>query len=526
MTAHLLSIALSAVASGPGTYHDAVVPAPVRNVAPIGDTPPDDVSPAERIADWHDDPVLFVQEVFGAEPDEWQKDALRAVAGNPRVAMSACKGPGKSCTLAWVVWWFLTTRVDSQVAVLSITADNLKDGLWKELARWHAKSKLLERAFECKAERIKSRTSPGTWFCSARSFAKTASAEEQAHSLAGLHGEHVLIVLDEVGDYPEGVIPAAEAIFANEGDHRLVVAGNPTNPNRALGTIVRSPKGWVVIHITGDPDDPKRSPRIDIEYAREMIEKWGRDHPYVMVNILGLFPPSAENQLISANDVTLAMARDMPALAYQSDPIIWGLDPARSDRSVADEAALARRQGLLARRILTWRGKDGTQLGDIIGRLINEAEDAGEKPDVIFVDVGGVGSSVYDRLRVLGYEDLVIAVDFAGTAEDSERYHNVRAEIWDRMAMWVRKRPSCLPSDSTLAAELQAPLFKFVDKGKKTKFLLESKDDMKKRGVGSPNRADSLALTFTSNVNRRGRHARALDQRTNFYEAAGRPFSL
>lgn len=462
----------------------------------------------DAIRAWRSDPVLFVRQVFGAEPDAWQRDALAAVARDPKVAMSACKGPGKSCLLAWVIWWFLATNVDAQVIAVSITSDNLKDNLWKELALWQSKSPLLQKAFEWGAERIKSIERPATWWCSARSFARASDATQQANTLAGFHGQNILVVLDELGDYPEGVLSAAEAIFANDVNAKLVVAGNPTSTSGSLYRVVKQSQGWHVIFITGDPDDPKRSPRISLRWAQEEIAKWGRENPWIMVNILGEFPPAGENQLISVNDVLAAMSRDVPALSYRTDPIIWGVDPSVSLRAGADEAALARRQGVLARKLHVWRGKDGPELASAIGRLILEAEQEGQMPDAIFVDAGGVGRSCYDHLIHLGYEDVVVQVDFGGAAGDA-RFLNKRAEMWWGLSEWVHSAQSCLPSDPVLQAELPGPTFKFRAVNKQTKFQLESKDDMKARGVASPNRADALALTFAAPVARKGREARA-----------------
>lgn len=461
---------------------------------------------------WRGDPVRFVRDQFGVEPDEWQKDALRAVAVNPKVAMSACKGPGKSCLLAWVIWWFLATHEDSEVVAVSITSDNLKDGLWKELAVWMAKSQLLGRIFTLKAERItvvddKKPEKMQTWWCSARSFAKSADVTQQANTLAGLHNRDVMVVLDEIGDYPPGVLPAAEAIFANEVNAKLVVAGNPTSTNGPLYAIVSQPKGWVVIRVTGDPDDPKRSPRISKKWAESEIERWGRDNPFVKVNILGEFPPAGSDQLISIDDVMAAMARDVPALSYRSDPIIWGIDPSRSDKRAADEATLARRQGVLARKIHFWRGLDGPKLAIAIGKLLLEAEKDGELPDAIFIDVGGVGASCVDHLKLLGWDDIIVPVDFGGSADDN-RFLDKRSEMWWLMSEWVSAPTSCLPNDQVLQGELVAPTFKYIVQNKRTGFKLESKDLLKARGVPSPNRADSLCLTFAEPVAPKGRAAR------------------
>lgn len=479
-----------------------------------GPPPPDafDRAVAAMVA-WHDDPVLYVRQVFGAEPDDWQADTLRAVARDPRVGMSACKGPGKTTVLAWIGWWFVDTRPHGQVICTSITADNLRDNLWKEFSVWYAKAPHLQRAFEIKGERIIHREHPKTWWISARSWAQGADPSQQANSLAGFHGKHVLNLLDEMGDYPDGVEIAAEGIFANSAidEAKLVAAWNPTRTDGpAYRVCTRDRKRWTIIHITGDPDDPKRSPRISREWAQQMIDDWGRDNPWVMVNVLGLFPSQASDKLIGANDVQLAMERDVPAHSFRTDPRIWGLDPARYGD---DEAALCRRQGIVCFRFITWRNLDGPQLADRVGGLLLEAEKTGELPDAIFVDVGGVGASAYDHLRLLGWGSLVHAVDFGGSPDDP-RYADKRAEMWDGTARWIKKLKGCLPTDPELPGQLTAPSFKFRPRGKRTCFVLESKEDLRKRGVPSPDRADALALTFAGPVNPVGRKAREQNQRS------------
>jgi hypothetical protein len=452
---------------------------------------------SDAIGRWAKDPVLFVRQMFGTKPDKWQAKALRAVRTKPRVAMSACKGPGKSCLLAWIVWWFLLCHVDAQIMCVSVTRDNLTDNLWKEIAKWMAKCEWLSEYFELLGERIINRKSPKTWWCSARAFPKSASVEEQANTLAGFHADNIMVVLDEIGDYPPGVLPAAEAIFANATNAHLVVAGNPTNVLGPLGQIVKVMyKRWHIVFISGDPDDSDRSPRISLKWAREQIEDHGRDDPWVMVNVLGLFPPKGINQLIDVNDVIEAQKRDMPALAYRGEARVWGLDPARFGD---DESVLAKRQGVLGRKMQIWRGLDGTELGNAVARALSESAKEGEPIDTLFVDVGGVGSSAYDRLGVLGWGHILVPVDF-GSRPDDGKYLNKRAEMWALMAQWVKRPTSCLPNDPVLRAELTAPTFGYKVVNKRTKFVLESKDQMKARGVASPNRADALALTWAATV--------------------------
>ena len=119
---------------------------------------------AAQLTRWRQDPVAFVRECLGAEPDAWQRDALAAFSGAERLALKACKGPGKTAVLAWCIWNFLLTRPYAKVAATSITEDNLTDNLWAELAKWHGGSPLLRNWFTWTKTRISCNEAPETWF--------------------------------------------------------------------------------------------------------------------------------------------------------------------------------------------------------------------------------------------------------------------------------------------------------------------------------------------------------------------------
>ena len=154
---------------------------------------------AKLIGRWADDAVSFVRECLQAEPDAWQEETLRALNTNMRVAMKACKGPGKSALLAWIILWFLATRPHPKIAATSISGDNLSDNLWTELAKWMRRSSFLSDTFTWTKTRVFAKDHPETWWASARTWPHSADAQQQADTLAGLHADYILFVLDEVG---------------------------------------------------------------------------------------------------------------------------------------------------------------------------------------------------------------------------------------------------------------------------------------------------------------------------------------
>lgn len=439
---------------------------------------------------WRADPVAFVREVFGAEPDAWQAEVLAAIVTNQRVALKACKGPGKSCVMAWIMLWFLAVYPHSKCLATSITGDNLRDNLWSEISLWQKKSKYLTEAFDWTAERVVNREHPETWFASARTWSKNADKTQQANTLAGLHGSYTLVCMDEVGDIPSGVAAAADASLSTGEFNRILIAGNPTQTEGPLyDACTRDRARWWVKEITGDPYDPTRAPRISVQWAKDQIEQWGPDNPWVMVNVFGKFPPTQSNKLLGPEEVGDAAQRDCSEFVYRDWPIIYGLDVARfgDDRSV-----LYKRQGPVAFSPRVWRGADTMTLADQVARHLLE-----EPGDAIFVDATGIGGGVQDRLAQMGFSP--IGVDFGSSALDA-RFADRRSEMWWLLHLWIKKGGGCIPNSPELRAELVGPTYGFTTGQKVTRLKLESKDDMKKRGLSSPDMADALALTFASPV--------------------------
>lgn len=441
---------------------------------------------------WREDPVAFVREVIGVEPDAWQVDVLRAFPKSPRAAMKACKGPGKTAVLSWIAWNFLVTRPHPKVVATSITSDNLADGLWTEMASWQNKSQFLREAFTWGKTRIFNNEHPETWWMSARTWPKGGSVDQQADTLAGLHADYVLFILDECGGIPDAVMAAAEAGLANAGtgggqEAHIVIAGNPTH---LAGPLYRSCTTerdmWHVTEITSDPDDPKRTPRVSAEWAREQIKKYGRDNPWVLVNVFGKFPPSSANALLGPDEVREAMARVMPYhTSLDCTAKIIGIDVAREG---GDQSCIVKRQGRYMHPPIMLRNVDSIQGS---GRVMTEWREW--DADACFIDnTGGFGGGWLDQLR--SYGRAAVGIHFAGKPDDP-RYYNKRAEMWFRMAEWV-KSGGCLPDVPELVAELTEPVYYF----KGDRVILEDKDQIRAKLGRSPDIADSLCLTFAADV--------------------------
>ncbi len=435
--------------------------------------------------------MRFAVECFGIEPDRWQVEAMSALGGdfNParRLAMKACTGPGKSATLAWMGWHrlacFASPGEHPKGAALSITADNLKDNLWSELAKWQNRSPFLTEAFQWTKERIYARDHPETWFLSARSYAKDADAEAIGRALSGLHSQFPFVLLDETGEMPASVGRAAAQIFTGAPrDAAIIQAGNPTSKSGLLYQACSAEAAqWTTITITADPDDPKRTPRVSKEHAQEMIDTYGRDNPWVMATILGLFPPSGFNSLLGSDDVDAAVRRSYKPDQMGDAPIILGGDVARQGD---DSSCIARRYGRIAYPLRTLRIPDTQQVAHQF-ILEKQAHD----PDAFFIDgTGGYGAGVIDRMRVLGHD--VVEVQFAGSSS-SPQFFNKRSEMYWLLAEWV-KAGGQLPDDKELKEELCATTYVYQG----DKFRIVEKAIIKAAIGRSPDKSDALALTF------------------------------
>jgi phage terminase large subunit len=451
-----------------------------------------------KIKDWRANPCKFVWDNFKVEPDAWQRDVLEAFTSpepsKRRISMQACAGPGKSAVLAWCGWLFIgcygAPGDHPKGAVVATTKDNLTDNLWPEFSKWQGRSDYLSSEFTWTKSRIYANQHPETWFLSARSWSKTANADEQGRTLSGLHSKYVLGLIDESGDIPVAVLKAGEQALGNCKFGKLAQAGNPTSKDGMLYAAGNTLQNWYVVRITGDPDDPKRSPRIDLQWAKDQIEQWGRDDPWVMAYILGQFPETALNTLLTPEEVDLSMSRQYRMEQFQHAAKILGLDVAREG---LDSSVLTKRQGLVCFPQECFRGLTSFPLANRTILVHQQWQSDG----IIVDGTGGFGSGVIDALRAMGVTD-VLDCQFAAQANNPLKFYNMRAQIlWDA-AQWVKAGGS-LPPDPELKEEMTTLTYSF----KGNRILMEPKESLKKRLGRSPDKFDSLGTTFAFPVQKR-----------------------
>jgi hypothetical protein len=428
----------------------------------------------------------MVRELFHAEPDPWQAEGLSVFPHQERIAVKSAKGPGKTTLLSWLMWNFALTRPFPKIGATSISEDNLDDNLWPELAKWQAVSPLLMQQFQWSKTRIVYKEAPANWFMAARTWPRTADPSRQADTLAGLHADYSMFALDESGGIPQAVMTTAEASLASGIENKVVQTGNPTMLEGPLFRACNEDrKHWYVIEITGDPDNPKRSTRIKLEFARQQIASWGRDNPWVKVNILGEFPPASLNALLGYEEVRAAMHRHLTKDRYTWAQKRLGVDVARfgDDRTV-----LIPRQGRAVFRPKIMRHSRGSAPSvEIATAVIRAKVHWGSEQE--FIDAtGGWAAGASDVLLDSGYP--IYDVQFSGKPQDP-RYENRRAELWFAMADAI-KGGAALPMMLESIPEFTSPTYMF----RKGKFVLEDKALIKARLGYSPDIADALATTY------------------------------
>ena len=258
------------------------------------------------------------------------------------------------------------------------------------------------------------------------------------------------------------------------------------NPVRTSGTFFdshnRLKKEFHTMHVSCVD-----SPRVSKEFIKEMAIRYSEDSSAFYVRVLGEFPKLDDETIISLALVEDAQNRDIQM--SEMTPKIWGVDVARFG---SDQSVLAERQGTVINWIESWKGKDLMQLTGLITNKYEELPPS-QQPIEILVDSIGLGSGVVDRLQELGLP--VRGINVAEAPSMRGQYVNLRAELWFRMKEWLEARDCKLPKDEQLFSELVSPRYSFSSTGK---MKVEAKQDMKKRGLPSPDKADAVILTLAS----------------------------
>lgn len=465
-----------------------------------------------RLADYYDDPLNYVRDMFpwgrgellhATGPDTWQTQALEQIGAEvrargfdghtPVAALRFCRASGhdigKTTLAAWIVNWLKDTRPDSQGTVTANTFTQLETKTWAAIKRW-AKLAITRDLWEIGAAKMYHVEARDTWFVACQS-----SSEENSEAFAGQHAIYSTsyYVFDEASAIPDEIWRVAEGGLT-DGEPMIFAFGNPTRNSGAFYEACFGNKQHRWNHGSIDSRSSAISNKDTIE---EWLQDYGEDSDFFRVRVRGLPPNASESQLIPRDLVRAAMARSIRPLA--DDPLVAGVDVpdggsawfiVRFRRGLdGDPAAPIRVPGS---RI------DRSAMIASLARLCREGvkcRDEATRPlAAVFID-SAFGAPIVERLHALNF-DQVHEVRFGGKSPDPH-YANMRSYMWGKgVKEWLSKG-SLAKDDEKMLVDLTSPGFHL---DKTSRLVLESKEDMARRGVASPDDGDGLALTFAHPV--------------------------
>lgn len=450
-------------------------------------------------------------------PREWQKEELKAIGEHikrnlelismglePEVYKSATasgRGVGKSALVAMLVLWFMSTRIGGSAIITANTEQQLKSRTWAEVGKWHTllinahwfeKSALALKPYEWfqKALAKQLKIDTGYYYAQAQLW-----SEENPDAFAGVHNPNgIMVIFDESSGIPAPIWKVTEGFFTEPTAYRFHL--NFSNPRRNTGEFFecfhRFRNYWRRRNL-----DSRTVEGTDKKVLQEIVDKYGEDSDEARIEVKGEFPRQGDRQFISREAITGARERELEKDEHAA--LIMGIDVAR----FGDDSTVFRfRQGRDARSIppITVKGADNMAVANLAAHWITKV-----KPDAVCIDAGN-GTGVIDRLKEMGYK--VHEVWFGSKAEEQE-WVNKRTEMWARMREWLNG--GCIDGHQELIDDLSGPEYKFM--GSSDKLMLESKEDMKRRGLSSPDHGDALACTFAIKVARKDLAASRVGQK-------------
>ena len=433
-------------------------------------------------------------ELEGESIRTWQADVLKYIGErlqNPetrhqpiQIAVASGHGIGKSALIGMVVNWGMSTFEDCKVVITANTEPQLRTKTMPEIGKWVRRS-ITSHWFEVNAMSVCSKDDQHRKSWSADAVTWSVNNTE---AFAGLHNKkkRIIVIFDEASAIDDKVWDTTEGALTDENTEIIWLAfGNPTrNTGRFRECFTKNKHRWHCMQIDSR----------DVEGTNKaQIQKWLEDHgensDFFKIRVRGMFPNTSTKQFISVEDVDAAFGRTLRQEQIEFAPKIISVDPAWEGD---DDCVIAMRQGLYFKILRTFKKNDNdVQVANIIAQLEDE-----EQADAVFIDAG-YGTGIVSVARTLGREWQLVW--FGGKPDTDPGCLNKRAEMWSNMKKWL-KEGGALPKDQGLYDDLIGPETVPRMDGK---IQLESKDDMKSRGLPSPNKADALALTFAYSVQKK-----------------------
>lgn len=404
-------------------------------------------------------PVWFAREMLRLKPYTWQENVMWDVAlGRKPVALVAANGSGKTQNVAApLLLWHCATFPHSQVVTTAGVFRQVKEQLWSAL-REH-----------------QPRLGPGWEINQCDLHAPNGSravgfSTDDAGKFEGWHNKNLLMIVDEAKSVPDVIFQAIERCQPT----RLLLMSSAGSAEGEFASAFSTRRAFYSAHRVTSMDCAHLSDK----WVAGQIEKWGRDHPLVRSMIFSEFNEVSGSEMVLSR-VTLADCLDRPP-AYVPGPRLAFIDWAAG----RDENVVAIVSGNRLERLICWRDKDTMAAA---GRAISELRRWEVPNGNVFADDGGLGHPINDALVAAGVP--VRRLLNGQTAFSTEHYANLGAELWFSAARRIERREVILLDDETLLEQMTCRKRVTTLQGKAA---LEKKEDMRARGLSSPDRADAV----------------------------------
>lgn len=447
----------------------------------------------KKIPIYRKEPWTFAKEVMDFIPDKWQLEVLKDLVEHTHVTVRSGQGVGKTGLEAVVALWFLTVYPFPKVVATAPTRQQLHDILWAEISKWQSQSPLLESLLKWTKTKIYMRKFEERWFATAR----TATKPE---NMQGFHEDNMLFIVDEASGVADNIMEAILGTLSGD-NNKLLMCGNPTKTSGVFYDSHNRDRHHYRTHKVSSMDSTRTSKKnIDM-----LLEKYGKDSDVARVRIFGDFPRAEADTFIP-----LEVAELVKGSLYKPGKDITigdlGVDVARFGD---DETAIVKRIDNYVYPIKTYRKQDTTATTGYVLKAAREMMKNNNQLKKVYikVDDSGVGGGVTDQLKEKIREQRlpykVYPVINNGKADDSEHYENVGTEQWGVLRDVLNDNFSKhmqggaiemhFPNDDRLITQLTTRKYRMTSRGK---IALERKEEMKERGLDSPDRADAIVLSF------------------------------
>lgn len=433
------------------------------------------------------DPAGWVEAKLGERLWSIQRDIACSVVENSFTAVPSCHGAGKSYLASRIALWWVDIHPvgDAFVVTTAPTANQVNKILWREIRKAHLKAGLPGRIAGGTGTSIPEWSIDGVDVAYGRK-------PETLEGFQGIHAPYVLVIVDEGGAVPDWLIEGASTIATNPVNDRILVIGNPTRPASAFETICKPGSLYNKIRIpavatprfTGEQCD-EAIPLVTPLWVEQRAYEWGVESAFFQSRILAEFPDVSDDTLFPPRLIDRALATDLPGV----DRGGFGADPARYGEN---ETVVYRNRGGSIRHVKSVAASDGWETAELFASIAYRLR----LP--IHVDADGIGGPIVDTLRRLNPDVQVIEWRGGQPARDPGRFTNRRAEVFWGMRVAAERGELDLEDDTAagkkLVGQLQALKFKYDARGR---IQVESKEDMRARGVKSPDHADAAALAWS-----------------------------